>query len=200
MEEEKQNQSEEKQPLEKRLVKELWEMVKIFAICLVTVFLITTFIAKPVRIEGSSMYPTLEDEEIGITNVFSARFLGIERGDIVIIKLNEADEHWVKRVIGMPGDTISAKDDVVYVNGKALDESYLNKKYVKSVRSAGNQFTSDFDEVKLKDDEYFLMGDNRIRSEDSRRHGPFTQDEIIGKDVLIIYPFDKIKVVKNEAK
>ena len=184
--------------MDNRIKKELLSLVKIFVVCLVSVYLITNFIAKPIRIEGESMYPTLQDEEIGLTNVFAAKFQKLKRFDVVIVNIQDRDEYWVKRIIGMPGDTISAEDDQVMVNGKPIKEPYLNKKYVKGMRKNLGVFTEDFQPVKLGKGEFFLMGDNRPRSIDSRYYGPFKKDQIIGRSVTILYPFDKMKIVKND--
>ena len=181
----------------KGLKYELLDLVKTFVICFVCIFLLTTFVIKPVRVDGRSMYPTLEDGEIGLMNVFSAKFQDIKRFDVVVVYNEEKDENWVKRVIGLPGDTIYAKDDVVYVNGLPLDEPYLDNSYAKQIRSHGNNFTEDFDKRTLKDDEYFLMGDNRVVSYDSRRVGTFKREDIRGKDVYVLFPFNKIKMVRN---
>ena len=94
---------------------ELLDLLKTFIICFIAVFLLTTFVVKPVRVDGRSMYPTLEDGEVGLMNVFSAKFTDIDRFDVVVAYNEESGENWVKRVIGLPGDTVYAKDDVVYV-------------------------------------------------------------------------------------
>lgn len=179
---------------------ELLDLLKTFILCAISVFLLTTFVIRPVRVDGKSMYPTLEDSEIGLMNVFSAKYLGIKRQDVVIVHNDRANEEWVKRVIGMPGDSVYAKDDVVYVNGIALEEPYLNTEYVKSIRSRGDHFTQNFEKVTLKDDEYFLMGDNRIESYDSRMVGPFKKNSFRGKDVYVLFPFNKMNIVGNGAK
>lgn len=176
---------------------ELIDLLKTFIICFIAVFLLTTFVVKPVRVDGRSMYPTLEDGEIGLMNVFSAKFLDIERFDVVVVYNEESNENWVKRVIGLPGDTVYAKDDVVYVNGLPIEEPYLDTDYVNQIRERGDYFTQDFDKITLGEDEYFLMGDNRIVSYDSRRVGPFKREDIKGKGIFIVYPFDKIKMIGN---
>lgn len=182
--------------LGKRFVKEVLDLLRIFILCFVSIYLITQFIMKPIRVEGSSMYPTLEDGEIGITNVFGVKFMGISRYDVVIVYNTERDEHWVKRVIGLPNETIEGKDDVIYINGKAIDQSFLDEQYIRE--AVGEEpFTNDFGPITLAEDEYFLMGDNRYRSEDSRVHGAFKESEIMGKDAVILFPFHKIKVIRN---
>lgn len=187
---------EETKTLSQRILKELLDLAKIFVICFVIVFILTHYVAKPIRVEGSSMYPTLQDGQLGITNVFAVKFQNVSRFDVVIVYNEERGEHWVKRVIGVPGDTVESKDDVLIINGKVIDQFFLNQTYVKDMQKEGN-FTSDFGPVTLKEDEYWLMGDNRIRSEDSRIHGPFKESELVGKDVLVFFPFNEFQYVHN---
>ena len=179
---------------------ELLDLVKTFIVCFIVVFIITTFVVKPVQVDGDSMYPTLIDKEIGVVNIFSAKFTGIQRFDVVVVQNETTKDPWVKRVIGMPNDTIEAKDDVVYINGEKIDEAYLDNSYAESIRKQGKKFTNDFGPITLKDDEYFLMGDNRIVSYDSRKVGAFHKEDIIGKDAYIIYPFTQMKIVRNTIK
>lgn len=174
---------------------ELFDLVKTFMICFVSIFLITTYLIKPVTIHGKSMYPTLKDKDVGAINVISRKVFNVERFDVVVAYRDGMD--WVKRVIGLPGDRVYAKDDVVYVNGKPIEEPYLNNDYVNKIRARGDKFTQDFDEVILGEDEYFLMGDNRIISKDSRDIGPFLGKSIVGKDVYVVYPFNDMKIIRN---
>ncbi len=181
--------------LGKRILRELFDLVKIFVVCYIVVMALTNFVVKPIRVEGSSMYPTLKDGEFGLTNVFSVKFQSVDRYDVVIIYNEERGEYWVKRVIGIPGDTVESKKDVLYLNGEPVDQSFLDQNYVKDMQQEG-QFTTDFEKVTLQEGEYWLMGDNRPRSEDSRIHGPFKESELVGKDVLVVYPFDEMKYVR----
>ncbi|WP_075876172.1 signal peptidase I [Merdibacter massiliensis] len=169
---------------------EVFDFVKILLICFIVALGIKTFIAQPVYVDGSSMYPTLEDGEFGFTNLLGLRLDGIQRGDIVIV--SHENEYWVKRVIGLPNETIECKDGVVYIDGKVLKETYLNTDYVKDIEKSQGVFTSDFGPVTLGDDEYFVMGDNRVVSADSRIVGPFKRDQIVGKGVFVLLPFDQI--------
>lgn len=180
---------------------EIFDLVRTFLICFVAVMLISNFVVKPVHVDGDSMHPTLNDGELGLINLFSVQHQSIERQDVVVAehKNFNSKEDWVKRVIGLPGDTVYAKDDVVYINDKALLEPYLDNEYANNIRNQGSNFTDDFDKVKLKDDEYFLMGDNRVVSYDSRRVGAFKKQDIIGKDAYILYPFTDMKIVRNGA-
>lgn len=180
---------------------EIFDLVRTFLICFVVVMLISNFVVKPVHVDGDSMHPTLNDGEIGLINIFSVQQQGIERQDVVVAKHEDYNgkEDWVKRVIGLPNDTVYAKNDVIYINDKALAEPYLDNEYANNIRKQGRVFTEDFDKVTLQDDEYFLMGDNRVVSFDSRKVGAFKEKDIIGKDAYIIFPFGDMKMVRNGA-
>ena len=192
---------EEEKTLKKRLLGEVIDLCKIFLICYGIVFLITTFLCKPVRVQGESMYPTLLDGEIGVMNVFGAKFGEVSRYDIVVVHNEEKNEDWVKRVIGLPGDTISCENDVLYINGEAQEQTFLDQQYVDKVTRSGEiPFTDNFGPITLADDEYFLMGDNRPRSYDSRNlYGvqKFTKGDLRGRGIMIVYPFDKMKILSN---
>ena len=169
---------------------ELLDFVKILIVCFIAAMGIKTFIAQPVFVEGSSMYPTLADGEFGFTNLLGLSLEGVNRGDIVIV--SEENEYWVKRVIALLNETIECRDGVVYIDGEALEEPYLDTAYVEDIEKNQGYFTSDFEPVTLGADEYFVMGDNRVVSADSRVVGPFTRDQIIGKGVFVLYPLDQI--------
>ena len=185
----------ERNQLGKRILLELFDLLKVFVICYIVVIVLTNYVVKPIRVEGSSMYPTLKDGEFGLTNVFSVKFQSVNRYDVVIIYNEERGEYWVKRVIGLPGDTVESKKDILYINDKPVEQQFLDQSYVQSMQKEG-QFTSDFEKVTLQEGEYWLMGDNRPRSEDSRIHGPFKDSELVGKDVMILYPLDEMKYVQ----
>ena len=165
------------------------------------------FVAHPVRVDGRSMYPTLKDGEFGFTNVGGVLLNGVKRGDIVVVTMEEKGQktHWVKRVIGMPGDTISCVNDIVFINGKVLDETqYIDPDYRQScvdqsgyfnkVPNADNTDVQDFEEVKLGDDEYYVMGDNRPYSKDSRYVGPVKKSQLFAKKMLVLLPISDIGV------
>ncbi|MEG2685302.1 MAG: signal peptidase I [Erysipelotrichaceae bacterium] len=173
-----------------------YDLLDILRAALIVICLsIFTFFIKTDRVIGNSMYPTLKDGNYGISNMFSIYFHDVNRFDVVIVNAKDEDELWVKRVIGLPNETISFKDNTLYINGKKVEEPFLDQEYIKSLNLNSN-FTSNFDEVKLGDNEYFLMGDNRISSKDSRFVGPFTYDSIVSKGLLVLHPFDDFKLVK----
>lgn len=189
------------------LLEDILGFIKVFVVSAIVILLFVNFVAHPVRVDGRSMYPTLKDGEFGFTNVGGVLLNGVERGDIVVVTMEEEGQktHWVKRVIGLPGDTVSCVNDVVYINGKVLDETkYIDPDYRQSlvdkfgyfnkVPNANNTNVEDFEEVKLGDDEYYVMGDNRPYSKDSRYVGPVKKSQIFAKKMLVLLPISDIGV------
>ena len=160
---------EKKETVKKNYIK---EFLPYFMIILVVV-LIKTFVVSPIRVNGASMDPTLNDKDIMLLDEISYRFSDIERFDIVVVK--EEDEYLIKRVIGLPGETVEYKNDKLYIDGKYVKEDFKHKE------------TFDFSTT-LGKDEYFIMGDNRTNSTDSRVFGPISRDKIMGKTSLTILP------------
>lgn len=192
---------------ERTLLEDILGFIKVFVVSAIVILLFVNFVAYPVRVDGRSMYPTLKDGEFGFTNVGGVLLNGVERGDIVVVTMEEEGQktHWVKRVIGLPGDTVSCVNDVVYINGKVLDETkYIAPDYRQSlvdkfgyfnkVPNADNTNVEDFEEVKLGDDEYYVMGDNRPYSKDSRYVGPVKKSQIFAKKMLVLLPISDIGV------
>ena len=192
---------------ERTLLEDILGFVKVFVVSAIVILLFVNFVAHPVRVDGRSMYPTLKDGEFGFTNVGGVLLNGVKRGDIVVVTMEEKGQktHWVKRVIGMPGDTISCVNDIVFINGKVLDETqYIDPDYRQScvdqfgyfnkVPNADNTDVQDFEEVKLGDDEYYVMGDNRPYSKDSRYVGPVKKSQLFAKKMLVLLPISDIGV------
>jgi signal peptidase I len=177
---------------------EILDFAKMILFSFIFVLLLTNFIIRPVQVMGPSMHPTLKNEEMGFTNIISLKLSGIQRYDVVVAYLETKDEQIVKRVIGMPNDTVSCVDGVVYVNGEAIDEYYLDDEFVleQSQLEYDGKFTKDFSEFVLGNDEYFLLGDNRLHSSDSRVFGVFQKEDIVSKHVYVWYPFSEMRVVK----
>ncbi len=170
---------------------DIWDFIRTLLISMLVVFLVAHYIVRPIRVSGNSMYPTLESNALGISNAIGYRISGVDRFDIVIIYLSDKNEYLVKRVVGLPGETISYTDGQLYVNGEAVEEDFLDETYMSTF---GDDFMNDIEEITLGEDEYYCLGDNRPNSRDSRYYGAFTSDQIIAKGVVIIYPFDEIGV------
>lgn len=165
---------------------------------IVLVVVITTcifkFVVIPVRVKGASMENTVHDQSIALINAIGVKEENIERFDVLVLYSEALDEKIIKRVIGMPGDTIEFKDDILYINGKETTQDFLDAQFVAESKVTYNakNFTDDF-KVTVGAGHYFVMGDNRLRSTDSRELGTFTIEDIIGVEGLVIFPFDAIQ-------
>ena len=192
---------------ERTLLEDILGFIKVFVVSAIVILLFVNFVAHPVRVDGRSMYPTLKDGEFGFTNVGGVLLNGVKRGDIVVVTMEEKGQktHWVKRVIGMTGDTISCVNYILFINGKVLDDTkYIDPDYRQScvdqfgyfnkVPNADNSDVQDFEEVKLGDDEYYVMGDNRPYSKDSRYVGPVKKSQLFAKNMLVLLPVSDIGV------
>ncbi len=150
-----------------------------YVLILIGVILFRTFIATPVRVDGTSMNKFLHDGDILILYKLG----NIKRNDIVVLKEETENETIIKRVIGLPGETIEIRSNKIYINDEVFADEYAYGQ------------TSSYDEITLKDDEYFLLGDNRLVSKDSRIIGPVKEKDIKGVTIFRIYPFNKIGLV-----
>lgn len=160
-----------------KIIKEILSYV----IIIVVVILIRTFIGTPVRVNGTSMVPTLKEGEVLYLNKLNKSF---DQEDIVVIDKKVEGSAIIKRIIGMPNDKIKCINGVIFINDEKYEDNF------------GSGETSDFDEITLGDDEYFVLGDNRIVSKDSRVLGPIKEKYIEGKTRVVLYPFSKIGKVK----
>lgn len=162
--------------------KEIIDFFKTFAIAFVVIYTVSHVIFVPVKVFGSSMFPTLHDGDICFAGKLAAKAGTVNRFDIVVIDEKEGEQYLIKRVIGLPGETISCNDSKIYINGiEEYDESYLGD----------NVVTGSFDPVTLGEDEYFCLGDNRSNSKDSRYFGAFRKEDIVAKGIFVLYPFNR---------
>ena len=151
-----------------------------YVIILLVVVLIRSFIVTPVRVDGSSMVPNLHDREILILKKYDKSY---HRFDIVVIK--EGKDRLVKRVIGLPGETIMYKNNHLFINGKKID--------LKDYDFDTEDFTlEDIGYEKVPKDAYFVLGDNRYNSKDSRYFGPVLKEDITGTTNLRVWPLKKL--------
>ncbi len=153
------------------------------------------FLFRPFQVSGQSMFPTFKDKEFILTNLITLRFHDPKRGDVLVFHAPpDPEKDFIKRVIGLPGDTVYLKDGFVYVNNSKLDES----PYLKSdVRSYGGSFIKEDTPIKIPSDDYIVMGDNRPFSSDSREWGFLPKDKIIGESLFVYWPLNVMRVVKN---
>jgi signal peptidase I len=149
---------------------------------------IIIFLYQPVKVEGTSMMPSLEDQERIFVNKFVYRLEPIERGDIVVFRYpRDPSKSYIKRVIGMAGDRIRIDGGQVYVNDEALDEDYVPPAYA-DARS--------YPDMVVPPNSYFVLGDHRSMSNDSRDFGSVNQSFIYGKAVFGYWPMDKLGRVR----
>jgi signal peptidase I len=151
-------------------------------------FMIITFLYQPVRVEGTSMQPQLRDQDRLFINKFVYRFEKISRGDVVVFHYpRDPEKSYIKRVIALPGDSLRIENGRVYVNGERVKEDYVPPAYRDS-RS--------MPEIVVPRGEYFVMGDHRSISSDSRDFGPIDRDLIYGKAAFVYWPADDLGVVR----
>jgi signal peptidase I len=168
------------------ILREIVETIALFAL----VFTVARVAIGNYSILGQSMEPTYHQEQRLLVDKVTSRLFGLNRGDIVIVHSPVQDIELIKRLIGKPGDTIELRDNRVFVNGEALNEPYLPP-------DANSGPTRDTSKWTLGEDEYFILGDNRSFSQDSRVFGPVRLENIIGRGLLLYWPFSDLKVVQH---
>ena len=147
-----------------------------YLLIIILVILFKRYVMSPVKVNGTSMMNTLHHGDIMILNNSAYYFNDIKRFDIVVIK--EDNEYIIKRVIGLPGEKVEYKNNKLYINNKLIKDNY------------GKATTDDF-KYKVEKNSYFVLGDNRTNSMDSRVFGSFKKKDILGKTNLIIFPFNR---------
>jgi signal peptidase I len=167
----------------------VWQMwTRDLLVSVVVAFFIITFLYQPVRVEGTSMMPELQDQERIFINKFEYHFEPIQRGDVIVFHYpRDPVKSYIKRVIAVPGDELRIDNGQVYVNGKALAEPYVPLRF-EDQRS--------YPDTVLRADQYFVMGDHRRISSDSRDFGPVDRDLIYGKAAFVYWPTDDMGVVR----
>lgn len=182
---------------EKSAIYMFLDTIKFVAIGLLVGILLVVFVIQRNDVYGSSMEPTLYTGDAVFVEMISVYTGNFKRGDIITIDAKGMEgytheENLIKRIIGLPGETIKITDGNVYINGELLDESDYLPAGTKTFVGAEGQ-SRGYDEVTLGPDEYYCMGDNRGGSNDSRRMGPFKKKQIDAKVLMRIYPFNKMK-------
>lgn len=181
---------EEKKP---GLLREIMGFVLYVAVVVGVTFLIITYVGQRTYVSGSSMENTLSDGDNLIVDKITYRFSDPKRYDIIVFPFRyEEKVYYIKRIIGLPGETVQIVDGNIYINGEILYESYGRE----VMRHAGLAA----EEITLGEDEYFVLGDNRNDSTDSRdpNVGVIHRDEIIGRAWLRIWPLDKFEVLRHQ--
>ena len=173
--------------------KEILSWVFYIAFVLVLTWVIITFVGQRTRVDGRSMMNTLHDGDNLIVEKLSYRFSDPKRFDIIVFPPTGKKEYYIKRIIGLPGETVQIDENGnIYINGELLEENY-GAETIQNPGRAANPIT-------LGDDEYFVMGDNRINSKDSRSEevGNVKRSQIIGRAWLRIWPLNKFGLLKHQ--
>lgn len=172
----------------KRGIAALFDFLQGIVVILAIMVMIYLFVMSPQEINGASMEPNFHNGEYILTNKITFKLGNPKRGDVVIFKSpKNKDVDYIKRIIGLPGDTVSLKNSKVYVNNQLLNESYLSP----DVYIFGGSYLQEGGEVDVPAGRYFVMGDNRPHSSDSREFGPIAKEDFIGKAIVRYWPFTR---------
>ncbi|MCG3087564.1 signal peptidase I [Sporosarcina cyprini] len=175
--------------MKKETKSEIMSWVKSLAIAFVIVFVVRQFLFAPVVVSGQSMEPTFESNN----RVVISKIHKLDHFDLVVFHAPGTKEDYIKRVIGLPGDTVEMKDDQLFINGKAYDEPYIEENKEKIFKD--QKLTEDF-EVTVPEGQLFVLGDNRRNSTDSRIIGCIDESSVVGKVEFRFFPFNSIGIPK----
>lgn len=176
----------------KRAVGAFFDFLQGIVVILAIMVMIYLFIMSPQEINGASMEPSFHNGEYILTNKIEYKLRDPKRGDVVIFKSpRNKDIDYIKRIIGEPGDRVGLKEGSFYVNGAKLDETYLSPgTYV-----SGGNYLREGSEIIVSEGRYFVSGDNRGHSSDSREFGPVPKEDFIGKAFFRYWPFSEAGVI-----
>ena len=168
----------------------IWSWIWSFIVAFIIVGGVYFFLGRPFTVSGASMYPTLHNGD----RMVLSKVGDIHRFDVVILKAPDENVEYIKRVIGMPGDTVEMKSGVLYINGKKVDQPFINTEALVKQTVFMDDFTLESltGESKVPEGKYFVLGDNRGVSKDSRMIGFIDRSAIEGKAVFTIWPFGRI--------
>lgn len=173
--------------------KEVYAWIKSITFALIIAFLCRNFLFSPTTVYGESMEPTFQDKD----RVLISKTSDIQRFDVVVFNAPDADKRYIKRVIGLPGDNVEMKDDVLYINGKPYEEPYVKRNNDITLRVTGDFTLKELTgKTTVPNGYFFVLGDNRLISKDSRKFGFISADSIIGEVKLQFFPIKDIGLPK----
>lgn len=173
----------------------LFSFLETVIVALVITVVLYLFVMTPHEVVGNSMHPTYKNGEYLMANKISYKLHKPERGDVIIFKYSETQD-FIKRIIGLPGDTVMLKDGKIYINGVILNESdYLSE----SIYTNGQDYLKEGQSITVPEGEYFVCGDNRNHSSDSRAFGSVKLQNIKGKAWIVYFPFSQFRLVKHQS-
>lgn len=165
----------------------IWEWIETIGIAIILALLIRAFLFQPFYIPSGSMEPTLTVGDKIIVNKLGNYFKDPERGQVIVFRYPlDTSQDFIKRVIGLPGETVEIRDQIVYIDGVPLKEDYLPSDLV----------YPDFQPLLIPDDSYFMLGDNRNKSQDSRAWGPLPRNLVVGKAIAIFWPMSRMGSIR----
>jgi len=177
------------------ILNSLYEIVKTIVFVLLAAFLIRYFLIQPFVVEGQSMEPNFHNNEYLVVNKLSYRIGEPKRGDIIIFQAPSAPQFdYIKRVIALPGETVKISNNKIYINNKPIDEKYLDG----SEKTLINQDPNMSLERIVGPNEYFVLGDNREHSSDSREFGIVSKSLIVGKVFVSVYPWNYFGLIPHQ--
>ena len=177
------------------IVSIIWSWIWSFIVAFIIVGVVYIFLGRPFTVSGASMYPTLHNGD----RMILSKIGEINRFDVVVLKAPDENVEYIKRVIGMPGDTLEMKQGVLYINGKKIEQPFINTEALQKQTVFIDDFTLQTltGETKIPEGKYFVMGDNRGVSKDSRMIGLIDRKAIEGKAVFTIWPRNQFGGQKN---
>lgn len=179
--------------MKKIMKSELFSWITALTIALILALGVRAFLFEPFIVEGASMEPTLNNNEKLLVNKVVAYTGSVNRQDIIIIDGKNRDINYVKRVIGLPGDTVEMTNDHLYINGEEVNEPYLAEE-IEKAHAVDMNYTGDFGPFTIPDHQYFVLGDNRLNSMDSRNGlGYIDKDQIVGVSEYVLMPIKEAR-------
>lgn len=177
----------------KRIGSFFLDIIEVAVIALAIFVIVYLFLFQPHQVRGNSMYPNFHDNEYLLTDKISYRFSQPKRGDVIIFKAPRNEEYeYIKRIIGLPGEKIRISRGKVYIDNQVVDESYLPSEYF----TQGGSSLPENQTLFIENDKYFVLGDNRSHSSDSRDWGSVPRENIIGKAWFKYWPPENIGIVE----
>ena len=173
-----------------KFLRSSWEIVKTVVVAGAVVFVVRSVLIQPFLVSGASMEPNIQQNNYLIIDELSYHFRAPERGEVVVFRYpGDPSTFYIKRIMGLPGETVDLENGKIRIDGKEIGED----SYLKGVQTFGTVH------VKLEPDSFFVMGDNRANSYDSRSWGPLDRRLIVGRALVRLYPFDGIKIFADPA-
>lgn len=180
----------------KRVVAIIFDFLQSIVVVLAIMVMIYLFVMSPQEISGASMETNFHNGEFILTNKIEYKFTDPKRGDIVIFKSPRNKEvDYIKRVIGLPGETVRLSNSTFFINGKKVDEPYL----AAGTYTFGGSFLPENTDITVPGGKYFVVGDNRPHSSDSREFGPIAKEDFIGKALLRYWPFSRMGIISRPS-